>query len=70
VTPDFVGAAPGKLLYFADESNGGRGYVFFSPDKTSSPARLGNARRIYLQITASGSGPVAFAVSLGGLTLT
>ena len=65
VTPDLV-AASGKVVYFSEESTGGVGFVFFSQERGTSAARLGNARKLYARITPGGSGSKKFALALGG----
>ncbi len=65
VTPDFT-STDGKIVYFSDESTGGAGFVFFSQEKNTSAARLGNARKLYARITPGGSGSKKFSLALGG----
>jgi hypothetical protein len=66
VTPD-LSTSSDRLVYFSEESTGGTGFTFFNQDKGTSAARLGNARKLYLQITPAGTGPKTFAVALGGM---
>lgn len=65
VTPDLT-TVDDKVVYFSDESTGGAGFVFFNQERASSPARIGNARRLYVRITPGGSGSKTFALALGG----
>lgn len=64
VGPTMNGSS-GYMEYFTDTHGNGFGLPFFSHDKH----RLGNSRKIWLKITAQGSGSKEFAASIGALTL-
>jgi len=68
VTPDLVGTT-GSYQFFSESLNGGNGYDFFNLDGANQRgSRLGNARKLYLRLTPSGSGPKRYAVTIGGCT--
>jgi len=63
VAPDFVSVA-NVVQYFAEMGEQGP-FMFFNQDKGISGNRLGNARKLYLRVTAAGVG-VGHAL-IGGL---
>ena len=62
VTPDLSSDTPGSLMYFSDKSPGGHAFTFVGMDAD----RLGKSRKVYVRLTPQGSGPMEFAIAIGG----
>lgn len=69
VTPKLTSDGTGLLVYFSDEATGGHGFAFFNQERPQPPNQKGNRRKLYVRITATGSGPKTFAFCAGGESL-
>lgn len=66
VGPMMNSTSPGLLLYFSENTTGGRGLMFYSQDPHDANKSSISKRNVYVRITTQGSGAQEFVLALGG----